>query len=131
MPQALVATTDGIITVSDGGPVGAVQLPGRSVDAVVRDGSGLWAIVDRSEIWHAPDADWRRVATLEGHEATCIAMTDALHVGSSEARLFRRSDGTLEPVVAFDDAEGRANWYTPWGDPPPPDPSPSGARTST
>jgi hypothetical protein len=58
------------------------------------------------------------MATLEGHEATCVAMTDALHVGSSEARLFRLTDGTLEPVVGFDDAEGRSDWYTPWGGPP-------------
>ncbi|MGZ8637537.1 MAG: WD40/YVTN/BNR-like repeat-containing protein [Actinomycetota bacterium] len=74
--------------------------------------------MDRSEVWQAPEADWRRVATLEGLEATCIAMTDALHVGTSEARLFRLSDDVLEPVVAFDEAEGRADWYTPWGGPP-------------
>jgi hypothetical protein len=118
MPRLLVATQDGITPISGGGQVGPVELPGRSVTAVVRDGPELWAIVDRSEIWHAPEADWRRVATLEGHEATCIAMTDALHVGSSEARLFRLSDGTLEPVLAFDGAAGREDWYTPWGGPP-------------
>lgn len=118
MRRILVGTPDGLMTIDDGGSVGPVQLPGRSVAAVVRDGPELWAIVDRSEVWHAPEADWRRVATLEGHEATCIAMTDALHVGSSEARLFRLSDGSLEPVVAFDDAEGRSDWYTPWGGPP-------------
>jgi hypothetical protein len=117
MTRTLVGTPDGLMTIDDGGSVGTVQLSGRSVAAVVRDGPELWAIVDRSEVWHAPEADWRRVATLEGHEATCIAMTDALHVGSSEARLFRLSDGTLEPVVAFDDAEGRSDWYTPWGGP--------------
>ena len=118
MRRILVGTRDGLATITDGGRVGPVQLSGRSVTAVVRDGSQLWAIVDRSEVWHAPEAVWRRVATLEGHEATCIAMTDALHVGSSEARLFRLVDGTLEPVVAFDDAEGRSDWYTPWGGPP-------------
>ena len=118
MSQVLVATPDGLITIGDVVPVGAVQLAGRSVDAVVRDGDELWAIVDRSEIWHAPEGDWRRVASLEGHEATCIAMTDAIHVGSSEARLFRLSDGALEPIAGFDDAEGRADWYTPWGGPP-------------
>ena len=118
MRRILVGTRDGLATIADGGPVGPVQLSGRSVGAVVRDGSQLWAIVDRSEVWDAPEAVWRRVARLEGHEATCIAMTDALHVGSSEARLFRLVDGTLEPVVAFDDAEGRSDWYTPWGGPP-------------
>jgi photosystem II stability/assembly factor-like uncharacterized protein len=115
--RILVGTRDGLRSFDDRGSVGPVELADRSVTAVVRDGSELWAIVDRSEVWHAPDGDWRRVATLEGHEATCLAMTDALHVGSSEARLFRLTEGALEPVAAFDDAEGRSGWYTPWGGP--------------
>ncbi len=45
-------------------------------------------------------------------------MTDAIHVGSSEARLFRLNGRTLEPVEAFDALEGRDAWYTPWGGPP-------------
>lgn len=118
MRRISVGTRDGLQTIDDRGRVGPLQLSDRSVTAVARDGSELWAIVDRSEVWHAPDDDWRRVATLEGHEATCLAMTDALHVGSSEARLFRLAGSTLEPVEAFDDAEGRSEWYTPWGEPP-------------
>jgi len=118
MRRISVGTRDGLHTIGDGGPVGSPDLADRSVTAVARDGSQLWAIVDRSDLWHAPEGDWRRVTTLEGHEATCLAMTDALHVGSSEARLFRLTDSTLEPVVAFDDAEGRSDWYTPWGGPP-------------
>jgi hypothetical protein len=118
MHRILVGTRDGLWTVVDRGAVGPVQFPDRSVTAVARDGPQLWAIVDRSEVWHAPEDDWRLVATLEGHEATCVAMTDALHVGSSDARLFRLTDGMLEPVVAFDDAAGRSEWYTPWGGPP-------------
>ncbi len=39
-------------------------------------------------------------------------------MGSSEARLFRVVDDGLEPVAAFDRAEGRSRWYTPWGGPP-------------
>jgi len=118
MHRILVGTRDGLTTIADRGPVGPSGFSDRSVTAVARDGPELWAIVDRSELWHAPDGDWRRVATLEGHEATCLAMTDAMHVGSSEARLFRLAGSTLEPVVAFDDAQGRSQWYTPWGGPP-------------
>ena len=118
MRRIVVGTSDGLRTIADGGSVEPLRFPDRSVTAVARDGPQLWAIVDRSEVWYAPDDEWRRVATLEGHEATCVAMTDALHVGSSEARLFRLTDGTLEPVVAFDDAEGRSEWSTPWGGPP-------------
>jgi hypothetical protein len=92
------------------------------VTAVARDGPELWAIVDRAEVWHAPKGEWRHVTTLESEperlEATCIAMTDAIHVGSSRARLFRLVGSTLEPVRGFDDVEGREAWTTPWGGPP-------------
>jgi photosystem II stability/assembly factor-like uncharacterized protein len=118
MPRILIGTREGLRSLDDGGDEGPVELLGRSVDAVVRDGPELWAIVDRSEIWHAPDAAWRHVATLQGLAATCLAMTDAIHVGSSEARLFRLVGSTLEPVVAFDAVDGRDGWSTPWGGPP-------------
>jgi hypothetical protein len=118
MLRILVAARDGLHTFDERGQEGAVGHTGRSVTAVVRDGPQLWAIVDRAEVWYAPEGAWRHVATVEGVEATCLAMTDAIHVGSSQARLFRLTDGTLEPVAAFDAAEGRDTWYTPWGGPP-------------
>lgn len=118
MPQILVAARDGLHTFDDQGQEGPKQHGGRPVNAVVRDGPQLWAIVDRAEIWHAPDGEWRQVSTLEGADATCIGMTDAIHVGSSRARLFRLVGGTLEPVSGFDAVEGRDDWYTPWGGPP-------------
>jgi hypothetical protein len=116
--RILVATRDGLHAFDERGGETALQLEGRSVTAIVRDDQQLWAIVDRAEVWHAPDGSWEHVATLDGFAATCIAMTDALHVGSSEARLFRLAGTTLEPVAAFDAAEGRTSWYTPWGGPP-------------
>ena len=118
MLRILAATRDGLHTLDQSGHQTAAQHAGRSVTAVVRDGPQLWAILDREQVWHAPEADWRHVATLEGMAATCIAMTDAIHVGSSKARLFRLTDGALEPVEAFDAAEGRDSWHTPWGGPP-------------
>jgi hypothetical protein len=118
MLRILVATRDGVHTLDQRGHDAAVEHAGRSVTAVVRDGPQLWAILDRAQVWHAPEGGWGHVATLEGVAATCIAMTDAIHVGSSKARLFRLTDGALEPVEAFDAAEGRDSWYTPWGGPP-------------
>jgi hypothetical protein len=119
MPRILVATRDGVHSLDQRGHDAAVGHAGRSVTAVVRDGPQLWAILDRKQVWHAPDeGEWHRVAILEGVAATCIAMTDAIHVGSTKARLFRLTDGALEPVEAFDAAEGRDSWYTPWGGPP-------------
>ena len=119
MLRILVAARDGLHAFDERGrEQGPAQHVGRPVTAVVRDGPQLWAIVDRAEVWHAPEDQWRHVATLDGLEATCIAMTDAIHVGTSEARLFRLVGGTLQPVPAFDAAEGRGTWHTPWGGPP-------------
>ena len=118
MPRILAATRDGLHAFDEGGHEGAVEHEGRPVTAIVRAGPQLWAIVDRSEVWHAPDVEWHHVATLDGHAATCIAMTDAIHVGSSEARLFRLVGSALAPVEAFDAADGRQTWHTPWGGPP-------------
>jgi BNR/Asp-box repeat len=55
---------------------------------------------------------------VQGLAATCIATTDEVHVGTSEARLFRLEGSRLTPVVGFDAVEGREAWYTPWGGPP-------------
>jgi hypothetical protein len=118
MLRILVATREGLRAFDERGHEEAAQPAGRDVTAVVRDGPQLWAIVDRAEVWYAPEQEWRHVATLEGEEATCLAMTDAIHVGSSRARLFHLTDGTLEPVPAFDAADGRETWFTPWGGPP-------------
>lgn len=118
MLRILVATGDGLHTLDERGHEGATQHARRSVTAIVRDGPELWALMDRAQVWHAPEGEWRHVATLDGVAATCIAMTDAIHVGSSQARLFRLVGSALEPVEAFDVAEGRDSWYTPWGGPP-------------
>jgi hypothetical protein len=118
MPHILVATGDGLHTFDEGGRELSVEHAGRPVRAVARDGPQIWAVVDRAQVWHCPDGEWRHIATLEGPEATCIAMTDAIHVGSSGAHLFRLTGGALEPVFAFDAIDGRERWYTPWGGPP-------------
>ena len=74
MPRILAATRDGLHAFDEGGHEGAVEHEGRPVTAIVRAGPQLWAIVDRSEVWHAPDVEWHHVATLDGH----VAMKDLL-----------------------------------------------------
>jgi hypothetical protein len=113
-----VASRDGLRTFDESGRVMATQHSGRPVTAVARDGPQLWAVVDQAEVWHAADGEWSHVSTLVSAEATCIAMTDAVVVGSSGARLFRLTGDVLEAVPAFDAVEGRDAWYTPWGGPP-------------
>ena len=119
MTTIFVATDDGVATFDHEGRALDVAHAGRSVTALGRMGDGVWAIVDAAELWHSTDAGWTHAADLDGLRATCVAgIGGAVFVGTSEARLFRRAGETLEPVPAFDDAEGRETWYTPWGGPP-------------
>jgi hypothetical protein len=118
VPRIVVATQDGLHTFGADGQAAAPSFAGRPVTAIVRDGMELWAIVDGTEIWHEPEEGWRQVTSVEGFAARCIAMTDAVHVGTSEAHLFRLEGSRLTQVVGFDALEGRDAWYTPWGGPP-------------
>jgi hypothetical protein len=117
--RILVATADGLHTFDGSGAPTSVAHDGRAVTALGRAREAVWAILDASEVWHAPDATWSRVAALEGFRATCVTgIGDEVYVGSSEAHLFRLADGKLELLGAFEAVEGRADWYTPWGGPP-------------
>jgi len=119
MPTILVATRDGMHTFDGQGQPRLADHVGRSVTALGRAREEFWAIVDNSQLCHAAGADWSHVTDLDDLRATCVAGIGAdVFVGSSEARLFRLAGDALEPVVAFDHAEGRDTWYTPWGGPP-------------
>jgi hypothetical protein len=120
MPRILVATGEGLHELGDGAVPVRVHHAGRAVTTVVEWEKQLWAIVDGSEVWHAAEVDgWTHLGDLEHYRGTCLAfMEDDVVVGSSEARLFRLVGDGLEPVAAFDRAEGRSTWYTPWGGPP-------------
>lgn len=120
MPTILVATRNGLHTFDDVGRPRGVDLAGRSVRSLGRSARDEhWAIVDASELWRAGGDGWSRVTDLDGHRATCVAGIGAdVFVGASEARLFRLAGEALDPVVAFDHAEGRETWSTPWGGPP-------------
>jgi hypothetical protein len=119
MPAILVATRDGMHTFDEDRRPRRPDHLGRPVTALGRAREDFWAMVDASELWHSAGADWFHVTDLDDPRATCVAaMGTEVFVGSSEARLFRLAGEALEPVVAFDHAEGRETWYTPWGGPP-------------
>ena len=120
MPRILVATTDGLHELDDRAVLEGVHHTGRAVTTVVQWEKQLWAIVDGSELWHTAEVDgWTHLSDLEPNQGTCLGfMKNDVLVGSSEARLFRLVGDSLEPVAAFDRAEGRSKWYTPWGGPP-------------
>jgi hypothetical protein len=90
----------------------------RRLTALAHDGQETWAIVEGRALWHGDGRRWDERATIEGHAATCLApVPDGLLIGTAQAHLLRFAGDALQPVESFDTAEGREQWYTPWGDP--------------
>jgi hypothetical protein len=118
--RILVGTRDGLHVFDAAGRPAGVQQRGHEITALAPERSELWAILDGVEVWHTGALDrWVRVGTLDGLRGNCLADTRAgLIVGAAGARLFRVAGEGLEPVAAFDQVQGRAEWYTPWGGPP-------------
>ena len=116
--RILVGTAGGVWTLQGDRVVADETLAGRPVTALARDGATLWALVDGATLWQRRDGAWRQRAAISGQPATCLAPTATeVLVGTEQAHLLRLSGDTLVPVASFDTAEGRASWYTPWGDP--------------
>jgi hypothetical protein len=91
----------------------------REVTALARDGARTWALVEGRALWVGDDdGRWREQASIDGPAATCLAPTPGgLLVGTEHAHLLRLADGELSRLESFETVEGRAEWYTPWGDP--------------
>jgi hypothetical protein len=95
-------------------------LAGHVVTALARDGGDWWALAGGRRLWRGDgEHRWTEVAEVAGPEGTCLLPTpEGLLVGTAHAGLLRLGAGGLAPVAPFERAEGRAQWYTPWGDPP-------------
>ena len=93
---------------------------GRAITALAGEGRQWWALIDGRTVWRSlGDGPWEEVAALEGPVGTCIGLTSAgLLVGTAGAHLFRPEGTHLVRIERFEAAEGRQEWYTPWGDPP-------------
>lgn len=120
MAQILAGTKNGLHRFDSHGGKHRVEHEGREVTMVAPEGWELWAILDGREIVHTAGIDWWfHVADFKGFKGTCMADTRAgVIVGSSRAHLFRIAGEGLERVASFDKAEGRSDWFTPWGGPP-------------
>ncbi|HEV8565029.1 MAG TPA: hypothetical protein VGR41_08935 [Actinomycetota bacterium] len=118
--RILVGTEDGLREFDAGGRPGPHHHAGRSVTALGAEYPHTWVILDGSHVLRTGDSGaWLEKGSLEGLQANCIADTRAGYViGTSEAHLYRVVEDGLELVTSFDDVEGRAEWYTPWGGPP-------------
>jgi len=118
MPRMLVATDDGMHVFSSPGTTPSIELAGHAVGALTEYDGRIWAAVDREAVWRWDALGWSVLANLDDASPTCLAWTTTLLVGTSGAHLLREHDGGLEAVASFDNAEGRDDWYTPWGGPP-------------
>ena len=103
----------------DGDRVSSVEtFAGKTLSALAVGGASEWAIVDGRTLWEGAGSSWTRRAAVEAQAATYLALTrDGLWVGTEEAHLFRLAGDQLEPIESFETVDGRAAWYTPWGDP--------------
>jgi photosystem II stability/assembly factor-like uncharacterized protein len=115
----LAGTDEGLHLFDRAGAARVDALAGRDVRALAEGPGGWWAIVGGRELWRSAEGhSWSRVATVARRKATCLAATSGgLLVGTARAHLVRLERDQLVPVPSFDEAEGRAEWYTPWGAP--------------
>src|SRR5262249_25767534 len=118
-PTMLVGTESGLWRLRGDALEPVEEFAAREVTALARDGRRTWAVVEGRTLWSSPDhGAWQQVASVDGPAAACLAPTpDGLLVGTEKAHLLRLASDRLSPVESFETVEGRAEWYTPWGDP--------------
>lgn len=116
-PQVIVGTSDGLVFLDS---KYSVELEGHSINALASSHDGLWAIANQNSVWHRDSNDqWHQVASIDDLRLNCILpIQGAVLVGTSEAHLIRIADGNIQRINCFESAEGRSEWYTPWGGPP-------------
>lgn len=116
-PQVIVGTSDGLVFLDSKHDV---ELEGYSINALASSLDGLWAIANRNSVWHRDShGEWHQVASIDDLRLNCILpIKGAVLVGTSSAHLIRIADGSTQRINCFESAEGRSEWYTPWGGPP-------------
>jgi hypothetical protein len=112
----LVGTKDGLLQF---GSRSRTHLAGHRITAIAVDRRHWWAAVDDRAIWRAgAGRRWVHVADSHDHAVTCLLpRPSGVLVGTESAHLLRLEGRALRRVDAFETADGRRRWYTPWGDP--------------
>ncbi len=113
-PTILVATwDDGLFAVTGDGRT--QEIASQPVRGLAPDGGGgALAIVGRHSLCRrAPSGEWATVATSEFELSCCMAVRDAIYVGTDDARMLRLSHGggILDPIDGFDNVAGRNAWF--------------------
>jgi hypothetical protein len=113
-PTILVATwSDGLFAITGDGRTQEIE--NQRVRGLAPDGrGGALAIVGRHSLRRrAPSGEWATVATSEFELSCCMAVSDAIYVGTDDARMLRLSHGggVLDPIDGFDNIAGRDAWF--------------------
>ena len=108
-PTILVATwRDGLFAVT--GDERTQEIPNQPIRGLASDGrGGALVIVGRHSLHRrAPSGEWTTIATSEFELACCMAVRDAIYVGTDDARMLRLIDagGVLDPIDSFEASRG-------------------------
>jgi hypothetical protein len=91
------------------------EIANQAVRGLAPDGrGGALAVVSRHSLRRrAPSGEWAIVATSEFELSCCMAVRDAIYVGTDDARMLRLSHGggVLDPIDGFDNVAGRDAWF--------------------
>ncbi len=113
-PTTLVATWgDGLFAVTGDGLT--QEIAGQPVRGLAPDGhGGALAIVGPHSLRRrGPSGEWKTIAASEFELSCCVAVRDAIYVGTDDARMLRLSlgGGVLDPLDGFDNVAGREAWF--------------------
>jgi hypothetical protein len=110
-----IGTDDGLFALSGGS---ARRLRDGKVAHLASGSSGAWAIVDERIERVAGDQGQAPSLPAHLHPRCLLPAGEGLLIGTSEAHLYRVTDGQVSIVAGFDRAPDRETWHTPWGGPP-------------
>ena len=113
-PTILVSTwDDGLFALT--GDRCTQEIANQPVRGLAPDGrGGTLAIVGRHSLRRRePTGQWATVATSELELSCCMAVKDAIYVGTDDARMLRLSHrgGVLDPIDGFDSVAVRDTWF--------------------
>jgi len=112
-PTVLAATwSDGLFVRT--GDASHQELPDQPVRSLAPDGNGgaLAIVGGRSLRRRTAEGTWNTLATAESELSCCVAVVDAIYVGTDDACVLRvGANGIFERLAGFDVVAGRDQWY--------------------
>ncbi len=104
---------DGLFAIT--GDVRTQEIANQPVRGLAPDGhGGALAIVGGHSLERrAPSGEWATVAKSEFKLSCCMAVRDAIYVGTDDARMLQlsRVGGVFDPIDGFDKIAGRDAWF--------------------